>query len=425
MDPSQGIDRIGDIFISGFKLEGYEAPAAPDDCLVLDATGLIVCPGFVDLHCHLRQPGYENKETIDTGTEAAALGGYTTVCCMPNTNPPIDSKLVVDFIKLTAITDGSARVLPIGCITEGRCGSKLSNTTELIEAGVVAFSDDGSPVSDGELMREALEASLEHGKLIIEHCEDITISGNGVMNEGDQAKKCGLTGIPVEAEEMAVERVIALAHLTGTKIHIAHVSTAGSVQIIRAAKEQGVKVTAEVTPHHLTLTEDCVVSGNVPDTNAKVNPPLRTHNDVEALIRGLRDGTIDAIATDHAPHADIDKMCDYNQAAFGISGLETALGSCMKLVHSKQIDLMTLIAKLTVEPARVLDIPLLGTLKVGAPGDVTIFDPDAEWEVDADLFASMGSNTPLNGCMLKGRVMATVFGGEVVHRDRTIRLEAI
>jgi dihydroorotase len=392
---------------------------------VLDTKGLIVCAGFVDLHCHLRQPGYEYKETIATGTEAAAIGGYTTVCCMPNTNPPIDNKAVVDFIKLTAITDGSARVLPIGCITTDRSGKELSNISELIEVGVVAFSDDGSPVSDGELMREALEVSLAHGKIIIEHCEDVAISGNGVMNEGDLANKLGLAGIPAEAEEMALERVIALAHLTGAKIHIAHVSTAGSVEIIRLAKEQGVKVSAEVTPHHLMITEDCIVSGGVLDTNAKVNPPLRTQADVDALVRALRNGTIDVIATDHAPHADVDKMCDFNHAAFGISGFETALGSCMSLVHSKQIDLPTLIAKLTVEPARVLDIPLLGTLKVGAPADVTIFNPDEEWEVDADLFASMGSNTPLNGCMLKGRVMATVFGGKVVYRDRDVQLEVM
>ncbi len=351
------------------------------------------------------------------------MGGFTTVCCMPNTNPPIDSKAVVDFIKLTAITDGSARVLPIGCITQNRGGKELSNVAELIEAGVVALSDDGSPVSDAQLMGDALEDSLVHGKLIIEHCEDVTISGNGVMNEGVLAKKLKLEGIPVEAEEMATERNVALAQLTGAKIHIAHVSTAGSVSIIRLAKEQGVKVTAEVTPHHLTLTEDCVVSGGVANTNAKVNPPLRTQDDVDALIRGLRDGTIDAIATDHAPHADVDKMCEFNQAAFGISGFETALGSCMELVHSKQIDLNKLIAKLTVEPARILDITLLGTLKIGAPGDVTIFDPDAEWQVDADAFASMGSNTLLNGQTLKGKVMATVFGGKVVYRDRTMTLE--
>ena len=390
---------------------------------MLDATGMIVCPGFVDLHCHLRQPGHEYKETIATGTEAAAAGGFTTVCCMPNTNPPIDSKAVVDFIKLTAITDGSARVLPIGCVTQDRGGKELSDISELIEAGVVAFSDDGSPVSDAQLMGDALEDSLAHGNLIIEHCEDVTISGNGVMNEGELANKLKLEGIPVEAEEMATERNVALAGMIGARLHIAHVSTAGSVEIIRLAKEQGAKVTAEVTPHHLTLTEDCVVSSGVVDTSAKVNPPLRTQADVEALVRGLRDGTIDAIATDHAPHADVDKMCDFNQAAFGISGFETALGSCMKLVHGKQIDLNMLIAKLTIEPARVLDIPLLGTLKIGAPGDVTIFDPDAVWEVDADLFASMGSNTPLDGKMLKGKVMATVFGGKVVYRDRTMTLE--
>jgi len=390
---------------------------------VLDATGLIVCPGFVDLHCHLRQPGYEHKETIATGTEAAAAGGYTTVCCMPNTNPPIDSKAVVDFIKLTAITDGSARVLPIGCITHDRGGKELSNLGELIEAGVVALSDDGSPVSDAQLMGDALQDSLAHGKLIIEHCEDVTISGNGVMNAGALADELKLEGIPVEAEEMAIERNVALASLTCARLHIAHVSTAGSVEIIRLAKEQGAMVTAEVTPHHLTLTEDCVVSNGVADTNAKVNPPLRTQVDVDALVRGLRDGVIDAIATDHAPHADVDKMCDFNQAAFGISGFETALGSCMKLVHAKQIDLATLISKLTIEPALILDIPLLGSLKIGAPADVTIFDPDAEWEVDADMFASMGSNTPLDGCTLKGKVMATVFGGKVVYRDRNVKLE--
>ncbi len=392
---------------------------------MLDATSLIVSPGFIDLHCHLRQPGYEHKETIATGTEAAAMGGFTTVCCMPNTNPPIDSKAVVDFIKLTAITDGSARVLPIGCISQGRDGKEQSDLSELIAAGVVAFSDDGSPVSDPQLMSDALADSRAHGKIIIEHCEDISISGNGVMNAGQLADKLRLAGIPVEAEEMAVERVISLAQLLSAKVHIAHVSTAGSVDIIRNAKEQGVEVTAEATPHHLTLTEDCVLSGNRLNTNAKVNPPLRTRADVDALVVGLRDGTIDAIATDHAPHSEDDKICEFDRAAFGISGFETALGSCMSLVHSKKIDLNTLISKLTIEPARILDVPLLGTLKVGAPADVTIFDPDAQWQVDGDIFASMGSNTPLNGHTLTGKVMATIFGGKVAYRDRTINLEEV
>ena len=423
IDPSQGIDAVGDLFISGGKIAWLgvqRAGSLPENHKVIEARGMVVCPGFIDLHCHLRQPGFEKKETIATGTRAAAKGGFTTVCCMPNTEPPVDKAEVVRYVKGVAAKEGAVRVLPIGCITEGRKGGKLAELGELSAPGAVAFSDDGSPVMDSTVMRSALEYSQESGLPLIDHCEDLAFSQDGVMNEGSVATKLKLKGIPACAEESVVARDIRLARIVGGRLHIAHVSAAGSVELIRSAKEEGIAITAEVTPHHLTLTEEAVVGYN---TNAKVNPPLRTAEDVEALISGLRDGVLDAIATDHAPHTAKDKDCDFNTAAFGISGFETALGTLMTLVHQGKLDLVMLISKLTCEPASILRRTDLGTLKPSAAADVVIFDPNREWVVNPEEFVSKGKNTPLAGCVLKGRVMATVYGGEAVYMDKAISLK--
>ncbi len=425
IDPSQGIDHVGDLFILDGKVAWLgEGKTPASGYSVREAKGLVVCPGFIDLHCHLRQPGFEDKETIASGTQAAARGGFTTVCCMPNTNPPIDSAAVVEFIQNVSQAEAAVRVLPVGCITKGRQGEELAEMAELAAAGVVAFSDDGSPVSDAQLMRHALEYSLAFGRPLISHCEDLSLAQGGVMNDGWVATRLGLRGIPAAAEEAMVSRELALAELTGARLHIAHVSTAGSVDLIRRAKESGEKVTAEVTPHHLTLTETLLLSSPY-DTNAKVNPPLRTERDIEALLLGLEEGVIDVIATDHSPHTVVDKLCEFDAAAFGISNFETALGSLMSLVHQGKLDLVTLISRLTVEPARILGREELGTLRVGMVGDITIFDTEAEWVVRPEEFVSRGKNTPLAGAVLKGKVMATVVGGEVVYKDESVKQQGV
>jgi len=413
IDPSQGMDCIGDLLIADGRIAQIgEQVTIPDrQHSVLQAQGMIVCPGFIDLHCHLRQPGFEAKETIASGTMAAARGGFTTVCCMPNTNPPIDTTAVVERIKRIAATEGAVRVLPIGCITAGRDGQKLVGMSGLSKAGVVAFSDDGNPVWDREIMRQALEQSKILDMPIIDHCEDLTLSRNGSMNDGVIASRIGYKGIPAVAEERMIARDIELARLTGGRLHVAHVSTAGAVELIRKAKIQGINLTAEVTPHHLTLTEKIVITRG---TNAKVSPPLRTEKDREALVEGLREGVIDVIATDHAPHTEADKGRSFDQAAFGISGLETALGSLMSLVGRGEIDLVTLISRLTYQPAQIIrGSGPTGSLRIGSAADITIFDPNARWTVDPDRFASRGKNTPLAGMMLRGKVMMTIVAGGI------------
>ncbi len=425
IDHSQGIDDIGSLLVVEGEIawlgKGESIPPQPDYD-TLPAQGLIVCPGFVDLHCHLRQPGFENQETIATGSRAAARGGFTTICCMPNTKPPLDNHFTIDYVMSLAASEGAVRILPIGCISKGRKGKELAPMAEMVSAGVIAFSDDGSPVQDTGLMCRALEHSRAIGLPLIDHSEDTSLSADGVMNEGATATKLGLQGIPPAAEEIMVSRDLSLALLTGAELHIAHVSSAVSVELIRQAKEKGAKVTAEVTPHHLTLTEETVIGYN---TNAKVNPPLRTKQDIKALIQGLNENIIDAIATDHAPHTEADKRADFATAPFGISGLETALGSLMSLVHSGQLTLATLIAKLTCEPANIIGDKYgkLGSLEVGAPADVTIFDPDKKWVVDTKTFASKGKNTPLAGSTLKGRVMATIWQGKLVYQDDSIMVK--
>ena len=432
IDPSQGIDQIGDLLIAEGKIvqAGGSVSLSPSLSVILskaknlDATGLVVCPGFIDLHCHLREPGFEDKETIATGTKSAAIGGFATVCCMANTEPPLATPATVDWVKQKASRDSLVAVLPIGCITKGRKGEELTDMAGLAEAGVLAFSDDGDPVASSQLMRRAMEYSRDLGLPVIDHCEDKTLSTNGIINEGQMSAKLGLQGIPAAAEEVMVARDLILAKLTRARLHIAHVSTKGSVELIRRAREAGISVTAEVTPHHLTLTEERIAgeSPNKPfDTNAKVNPPLRAEEDIEALIKGLKDGVIGAIATDHAPHTLADKTCGLELAAFGISGFETASGCLMSLVHQGKINLTQLISKLTCEPAKVIGRNgELGTLKTGAPANITILDPAREWIVNSRNFASKGKNTPYDGYKFKGKVMATISRGKLAYTDDSL-----
>ncbi len=402
IDPTQKIDIVGSILTSGGKIvwlgTGKEIPPIKDYD-VLNANGLVVCPGFIDFHCHLREPGYENKETIATGTRAAAKGGFTTVCCMPNTRPPLDSAVMVKYVKNKALSEGVVRVLPIGCVTKGRKGKALIYMESLVKAGVAGFSDDGDAVKTAKLMQEALEISKAFKLPIIDHCESII-------------------GGPPECEEEIVARDLEQAEKTKGWVHIAHVSTAGSVELIKKAKANGVKVTAEVTPHHLILTEEMVKKCGA---LAKVNPPLRTENDRQALIQGLKEGVIDIIATDHAPHTEAEKQKDYKDAPAGISGFETALGSLMILVHSGQLTLNELIAYMTNKPALILN-KTLGSLAVGAIADIAIFDPNKEWVVDVNKFASLGKNTPLSRAILKGQVMATIYQGNLIYKDDFIKV---
>ena len=418
IDPSRHWDAEGDLLIVDGKIARAGVPPADRDELAVP--GMIVCPGFIDLHCHLREPGFEEKETIATGTQAAARGGFTTVCCMPNTDPPIATAEMVERINVIAARDAVVRVLPIGCISAGRKGNVLAPLRKMAEAGAVAFSDDGSPVLDDDLMRRALLLSKELGLPIINHCEDTRLTMGAAMNEGEVSARLGLRGFPAAAEENMVARDLRLAGETGGRLHLAHLSTAGSVALVRRARRDNVTFTCEVTPHHLTLTEDEVIwhSGD-----AKVSPPLRTEKDVQALIRALRADVIDVIATDHAPHTPAEKRRPLAEVPFGISGLETALGSLMLLVQEGQLSLVQLIEKLTAAPAAVLGRKL-GTLAVGAPADITVFDLHREWVVDPAAFASKGKNTPLIGAILHGKVMATICGGQIVYRDDSLRIAA-
>ena len=427
IDPATERNGIADVLIEDGRVAAIEQRIASDSSREIDARGLIVAPGFVDVHTHLRDPGFEYKEDIASGTRAAARGGFTTVCAMPNTEPAMDTRSVVEYVLRQAAARASVRVLPIGAVSKARAGKELAELGDLTAAGCIAFSDDGAPVWDATLMRRALEYASTFGLPVIDHCEDRSLAQDAVMHEGWASTRLGLRGAPAAAEETAVGRDIALAEATGAHVHIAHVSTRGAVDAIRRAKARGVHVTAEVTPHHLTLTDEIVAFGALGgdelayDTNAKVNPPLRSQDDVDACVAGLADGTIDCIATDHAPHALIEKLCEFDDAAFGISGLETAFGLCMRLVHGGQIGLPALIERLTLGPARALDldrhVPGIGTLAVGAPADVVVLDPDAEWVVEPERFASKGKNTPLGGVTLKGCVLATIAGGRIVHES--------
>jgi dihydroorotase len=377
----------------------------------MDAAGLVVCPGLIDMHVHLRQPGREDKETIATGTLAAARGGFTAVCCMPNTDPVNDTRSVTEFILDTAKREGAVHVYPVGAISKGLRGEELAEIGELFESGCVAVSDDGRPVMNAELMRRAMEYAGMFDLPVISHCEDLHLSGKGVVHEGIVSTELGLCGIPSTSEAAMVARDILLAELTGGRLHVAHVSAAESVRLIREAKARGVRVSCEATPHHFALTEEAVRGF---DTNAKMNPPLRSESDRQAILAGLRDGTIDVIATDHAPHTAQEKEQEFDVAPFGVIGSETALALTLStLVASGTLSLNQAIAKLTSEPARILKLPK-GRIAEGADADLTIFDPDREWTVDTSGFASKSRNTPFHGWRLKGGTVATIVAGKVV-----------
>ena len=419
LDPANGVDAVEDLLIQDGKIaclgKGLEAP---DGTPVIAAAGKVVCPGFIDIHAHLREPGYEYKETVATGTKAAAAGGFTAVACMANTNPVNDNRSVTDYILAKARSEGFVRVYPIGAVTRGLEGKELAELAELAEAGCVAYSDDGHPIMNSALLRRAMEYTLPFGLPIISHAEDAHLVQGGVMNEGVVSTELGLGGRPATAEEVMVARDCCLAELTGAHVHVAHISTAGAVRLVKEAKARGIRVTAEVTPHHLLLTEEAVRGY---DPNTKMNPPLRTKRDQEALLEALADGTIDCIATDHAPHALSEKEGDFDGAAAGIVGLETAASVLLdRLVRPGLLDLKTLIARLTAGPARVLNLPG-GSLAPGIEADVTILDLERELTIDPSGFHSKSRNTPFGGWRVTGMPWMTLIGGRVAMWERVIK----
>ena len=411
IDPANHVDGSFDLLLEEGRVAHVEQNIETTGATVIDARGKLVVPGLVDIHVHLRDPGYEYKEDIVSGTRAAAAGGFTSVACMPNTNPVNDNKAVTQYIRRRAEAEGTANVFPVGSITKGLKGETLSEMGDLRDAGCVALSDDGRPVASGEIMRRALEYAKPFGLPLISHAEDLSLVGEGVMNEGFVATELGLKGIPWVAEDAAVARDVMLAEFTGARLHVAHVSTRGAVEIIRAAKKRGVAVTCEATPHHFTLTDEAVRGYN---TNAKMNPPLRGAEDVAAVREGLADGTIDAIATDHAPHHLDEKNVEFNIALNGIVGLESALPLTLRLVDEGVLGLAEAVALLTVAPARALGIPR-GTLELGASADVTLIDPQLKWTLEAAALHSKSKNTPFDGWQMKGAATHTILGGRLVY----------
>lgn len=425
IDPSQDVNTGRDLLIDDGRVIGIleRGESAPKDVTVLDATGLIVAPGFIDLHVHLREPGQEYKETIASGAAAAVAGGWTSICAMPNTDPINDSPAVTRFIIEQGQRASLANVFPIGSITKGSEGRELAEMGEMKNAGIVAVSDDGRPVPTAGMMRRAMEYARGFELTVVDHCEDRSLVAGGVMHEGRWSLILGLRGMPAAAEEVDAVRDCALAQLTGARVHLAHVSTRGAVEAVRRAKAAGLAVTCEVTPHHWSLTDEAVAEY---DTNTKMSPPLRSAEHVEALLDGLRDGTIDAIATDHAPHHADEKELEFDQAPFGITGLETAVGLAFDLVNQGVIGLERLVELCSTNPARIFDLKDRGTLRAGAWADVTILDPAFQWTFDASRSKSKSRNTPFGGRAMNGAPVATIVAGRIVylHPDFTRITEA-
>jgi dihydroorotase len=411
IDPAAGTDEIADLLVIDGRIETIGRNlGTPDDAEVRDCTGFVVCPGLIDVHVHLREPGFEHKETIATGARAALAGGFTAVCAMPNTDPPIDDPASVGFVLSAGIRANAARVYPVGAVSMGQKGEKLAEIGEMIAAGAVAITDDGRPVRDAAMMRVALEYTRTFGVPVASHCEELSLSRGGSMNEGVVATRLGLTGIPNAAEDVMIARDIVLAELTGGHLHVQHVSTRRGVEMIRDAKARGIRVTAEGSPHHFTLTHEAVVGYRA---DAKVNPPLRSEADRAAVLEGVVDGTLDVIATDHAPHHYDEKEQAFEDAPFGLVGLETALGiAWTQLVVPGHLEPIELIRRMSTSPARAFSLPG-GSLAIGTPADLTVFDPSAEWTVDPKRFLSKSRNTPFTGRQLIASPVLTIVGGVV------------
>lgn len=412
IDPAGSVDRTGDLLIEDGKITEIGGAVSVPVERTIDATGLIVCPGLIDIHTHLREPGHEEEETIASGTHSAVAGGFTSVACMPNTHPPLDSEASIEFVCRQAAKAGHCNVYPIGCISKGREGKELAEMGQMVRAGAVAFSDDGDGVADAGICQRAMQYASMFDKPIIQHCEDKGLSGRGAMNSGTTALRLGLPGASPIAETIMLQRDLFLAEATGARYHAAHISTAGAVELIRRAKERGVRVTAEVTPHHLSLSEDACCDY---DPNFKMSPPLRTDQDIDACRRAVADGVIDCLATDHAPHGQEEKELEFLYAPFGIIGFESALPIYVRsLIEPGLLDWPELIRLMTINPARVLDLPR-GTLTVGAAADVTLIDPESTWTIDVRTFKSRSRNCPYHGWDVRGRAMMTIVGGRVAH----------
>ncbi len=412
IDPANQIDRRGDLLIEdGTITEVGGSVSVPAD-KTIDAQGLIVCPGLIDIHSHLREPGHEEEETIASGTHSAVAGGFTSVACMPNTHPPLDNEASIEFVYRQAARAGHCNVFPIGCISKGREGTELAEMGQMVRAGAVAFSDDGDGVADAGLCQRAMQYASMFDKPVIQHCEDKDLSGRGAMNSGTTALRLGLPGASPIAETIMLQRDLFLAEATGARYHAAHLSTAEAVDLIRRAKERGVRVTAEVTPHHLSLTEEACCEY---DPNFKMSPPLRSDDDVDACRRAVAEGVIDCLATDHAPHGQEEKELEFLYAPFGIIGFESALPIYARsLIESGLLDWPEVIRLMTINPARILDLPK-GTLSVGADADVTLIDPDRSWTIDVGAFKSRSRNCPYHGQTVRGRAVVTIVGGAIKH----------
>jgi dihydroorotase len=416
VDPANGVDKVTDIFVQDDKIAPPgKMPPNPD--VTIDGTGLVVVPGLVDMHVHLREPGNEEEETIASGTESAAAGGITSCACMPNTEPAIDNEATAEFVILQSRRAAKSNVFPIGAVTKGRKGEQLAEMGGLVRGGALAFSDDGDPVANAEILRRALLYAKIFGKPVINHCENRELAGKGVMNSGMVSMTLGLSGMSSASEEIMLARDLTLAEITGGSLHVAHVSTAGSVELVRRAKQKGINVTCEATPHHFTLTDECVETF---DSNYKVNPPLRTEADLKAIKAGLADGTIDAIASDHAPHSEEEKDVEFSFAPFGIVGMETLLPLVItELVRPGLISLDKAVELMSVNPARILGLER-GTLSPGAVADITVMDIDTEWGIDINAFLSKSRNSPFHGRKVFGRAVKTVVSGKVVF-DSSLR----